>query len=149
MLSLTLPKYKVTSFGETFRRDRIVILLYDSTFSVTRCLEYFFNIRPFTAMKILPNYIKNLQIGECRIQNRILWCWKWPLSQLFTTASLKYFISLYEIINPYLQHLRFNVIGRGRGRVVSVYAFYSDDPSLNPGEVYSFLLFISVRNEQK
>ena len=28
--------------------------------------------------------------------------------------------------------------GRGGGQVVSVLAFYSDDPSLNPAEVYNF-----------
>ena len=38
---------------------------------------------------------------------------------------------------------------KGGGIMVSMLAFNSDDPSLNPGEVYSFLLFISVRNEQK
>ena len=30
------------------------------------------------------------------------------------------------------------VLGRGGGQVVSVLAFYSDDPSSNPTEVYKF-----------
>ena len=29
-------------------------------------------------------------------------------------------------------------LGRGGGQVVSVFAFYSDDPSLSPAEAYSF-----------
>ena len=29
-------------------------------------------------------------------------------------------------------------LGRGGGQVVSVLAFYSDDPSSNPAEVYNF-----------
>ena len=29
-------------------------------------------------------------------------------------------------------------MGRGGGQVVSVLAFYSDDPSLNPADVYNF-----------
>ena len=29
-------------------------------------------------------------------------------------------------------------MGRGGGQVVSVLAFYSDDPSSNPAEVYNF-----------
>ena len=31
-----------------------------------------------------------------------------------------------------------NGLGSGGGQVVSVLAFYSDDPSLSPAEVYSF-----------
>ena len=31
-------------------------------------------------------------------------------------------------------------MGRGGGLVVSVLAIYSDDPSLNPAEAYSFFL---------
>ena len=34
--------------------------------------------------------------------------------------------------------LRFNQVGRGGGQVVSALAFYSDDPSSNPTEVYNF-----------
>ena len=30
------------------------------------------------------------------------------------------------------------IMGRGGGQVVSVLAFYSDDPSSNPAEVYNF-----------
>ena len=30
--------------------------------------------------------------------------------------------------------------GRGCGQLVSVLSFYSDDPSWNPAEVYSFIL---------
>ena len=30
------------------------------------------------------------------------------------------------------------LLGRGGGQVVSVLAFYSDDPSSNPAEVYNF-----------
>ena len=31
-------------------------------------------------------------------------------------------------------------LGRGGGQVVSIQAFYSDNPSLNPAEVYSFFV---------
>ena len=31
-------------------------------------------------------------------------------------------------------------VGRGGGQVVSMFAFYSNDPSSNPAEVYSFFL---------
>ena len=33
-----------------------------------------------------------------------------------------------------------NGLGSGGGQVVSVLAFYSDDPSSNPAEVYSLIL---------
>ena len=36
------------------------------------------------------------------------------------------------------------VLGRGGGQVVSVLAFYSNDPSLNPTEAYSFVCTICV-----
>ena len=42
--------------------------------------------------------------------------------------------------------------GRGGGQVVSVLAFYSDDPSLNPAEAYSFIcniVFENNKNKQK
>ena len=35
-------------------------------------------------------------------------------------------------------------MGRGGGQVVSVLAFYSDDPSSNPADVYSFFCKICV-----
>ena len=35
-------------------------------------------------------------------------------------------------------HLKIDCLGRGGGQVVSVLAFYSDDPSSNPAEVYNF-----------
>ena len=41
---------------------------------------------------------------------------------------------------------------RGGGQVVSVPTFYSDDPSLNPAEVYSFFcksVFEKNKNKQK
>ena len=34
-----------------------------------------------------------------------------------------------------------NYVGRGGSKVVSVFAFYFDDPSLTPDEVCSFSLF--------
>ena len=39
--------------------------------------------------------------------------------------------------------------GGGGGQVVSVLAFYSDDPSLNPAAAYSFFCKICVWKEQK
>ena len=40
--------------------------------------------------------------------------------------------------------------GRGGGQVVSVLAFYSDDPSSNPAEVYNFSVKIVIeKNENK
>ena len=42
--------------------------------------------------------------------------------------------------------------GRGCGQVVSVLAFYSDDPSSNPAEAYSFsckIVFEKNKNKQK
>ena len=42
------------------------------------------------------------------------------------------------------------VRGRGGSQVVSVLAFYSDDPSSNPAEVYSFSVqFVLEKNENK
>ena len=41
-------------------------------------------------------------------------------------------------------------MGRGGGQVVSVLAFYSDDPSSNPAEVYNFSVKIVIeKNENK
>ena len=43
-------------------------------------------------------------------------------------------------------------MGRGGNQVVSTLAFYSDDPSLNPAEVYSFfcnIVFEKNENKQK
>ena len=43
-------------------------------------------------------------------------------------------------------------MGRGGNQVVSTLAFYSDDPSLNPAEVYSFfcnIIFEKNENKQK
>ena len=41
-------------------------------------------------------------------------------------------------------------LGRGRGQVVSVLAFYSDDPSSNPTEAYSFSVkFVFEKNKNK
>ena len=41
--------------------------------------------------------------------------------------------------------------GRGCGQVVSVFAFYSDDPSSNPTDAYSFfsVKFVFEKNENK
>ena len=44
------------------------------------------------------------------------------------------------------------VLGRGGGQMVSVLAFYSDDPSSNPADAYSFfvkLVFEKIENKQK
>ena len=43
-------------------------------------------------------------------------------------------------------------LGRGGGQVVSVLAFYSDDPSSNPADAYSFsvqIVFEKNKNKQK
>ena len=43
-------------------------------------------------------------------------------------------------------------MGRGGGQMVSVLAFYSDDPSSNPADAYSFfvkLVFEKIENKQK
>ena len=43
-------------------------------------------------------------------------------------------------------------LGRGGDQVVSVLAFYSDDPSSNPAEAYSFfcnIVFVKNRNKEK
>ena len=40
--------------------------------------------------------------------------------------------------------------GRGSGQVVSVVAYYSDDPSSNPADAYSFSVkFVFKKNENK
>ena len=40
-------------------------------------------------------------------------------------------------------------MGRGGGQVVSELAFYSDDPSSNPAEAYSFSVkFVLEKNEK-
>ena len=36
------------------------------------------------------------------------------------------------------QKVKQEKVGRGGGQVVSVLAFYSDDPSSNPAEIYNF-----------
>ena len=42
------------------------------------------------------------------------------------------------------------MMGRGGGQVVIVLAFYSDDPSLNPAEAYSFFCkIVFEKNENK
>ena len=40
-------------------------------------------------------------------------------------------------------------LGRGGGQVVSVLAFYSNDPSSNPAEAYSFSCKMCVWEERK
>ena len=40
-------------------------------------------------------------------------------------------------------------LGRGGGQVVSVLAFYSNDPSSNPADAYSFFCRICVWKERK
>ena len=41
-------------------------------------------------------------------------------------------------------------LGRGGGQVVSVLALYSDDPSSNPADVYSYSVkFVFEKNENK
>ena len=40
-------------------------------------------------------------------------------------------------------------MGRGGGQVVIVLAFYSDDPSLNPAEAYSFFCKIVFEKNEK
>ena len=41
-------------------------------------------------------------------------------------------------------------LGRGGGQVVSVLAFYSNDPSSNPADAYSFSVeFVFEKNENK
>ena len=41
-------------------------------------------------------------------------------------------------------------VGRGGGQVVSMLAFYSDDPSLNLADAYSFSVnFVFEKNENK
>ena len=42
------------------------------------------------------------------------------------------------------------MLGRGGGQVVIVLAFYSDDPSSNPAEAYSFFCkIVFEKNENK
>ena len=55
-----------------------------------------------------------------------------------------------KIAKPW-QSLALNILfpGRGGGQVVSVLAFYSDNPSLNPADAYSFFCKICVWKEQK
>ena len=40
-------------------------------------------------------------------------------------------------------------VGRGGGQVVSMLTFYSDDPSSNPTEAYSFFCKMCVWKERK
>ena len=41
-------------------------------------------------------------------------------------------------------------MGRGGGQVVSVFAFFSDDPSSNAADAYSFsVTFVCEKNENK
>ena len=64
------------------------------------------------------------------------------------STGLNWFIILkqnYIVLNERVRNL-----GRGGGLVFSTLAFYSDDASLNPAEVYGFFFKISfVRNKNK
>ena len=40
------------------------------------------------------------------------------------------------------------ILGRGGGQVVSVLAFYSDDPSSNPAEVYSLSVILCLKERK-
>ena len=49
-----------------------------------------------------------------------------------------------------MDELRQVCMGRGGGQVVSVLAFYSNDPSSNPADVYSYFVQIVIeKNENK
>ena len=50
---------------------------------------------------------------------------------------------LYDLLNNRDKHLGSK--GRGGGQVVSVLALYSDDPSSNPAEVYSFSVILCLK----
>ena len=39
-------------------------------------------------------------------------------------------------------------MGRGGGQVVSMLVFYSDDPSLNPAEAYSFSEILCLKKKE-
>ena len=41
------------------------------------------------------------------------------------------------------------ILGRGGGQVVSVLAFYSDDPSSNPADAYVFSVIFVLEKELK
>ena len=45
--------------------------------------------------------------------------------------------------------IRMDSLGLGGGQVVSVLAFYSDDPSSNPAEVYNFSVKLLLKRMKK
>ena len=52
----------------------------------------------------------------------------------------------------YLPYKELPILVCGSGQMVSVLAFYSDDPSSNPADAYSFfvkLVFEKIENKQK
>ena len=52
----------------------------------------------------------------------------------------------------YYLEAKHKILGRGGGQVVSMLAFYSDDPSPNPAEIlnfYSLQLFEKSENKSK
>ena len=53
------------------------------------------------------------------------------------------------MINTHLNKQPFISMGRGGGQVVSVLAFYSNDPSSNAAEAYILSLKFVYENEQK
>ena len=70
--------------------------------------------------------------------NVITWCtlW-WPQFSVHTP----FFNLLFDITM---------ILGRGVGQVVSVLAFYSDEPSLNPTDAFSFSVkFVFEKNKNK
>ena len=73
----------------------------------------------------------------------------------FEYAMYSYISCTVKVLQLRLQHVFYKRIqyiqGRGGGQVVSVLTFYSDDPSLNPAEAYSFFLLKCVleKNENK
>ena len=44
---------------------------------------------------------------------------------------------------------KIKLLSWGGGQVVSMFAFYSDDLSLNPTEVYNFIVLERTKNKQK
>ena len=77
--------------------------------------------------------LKRLLGERLRLQINRTWS-SWPLKTRLPRR---------DICNKINSDKQYNTLGRGN-QVVSVLAFYSDDPSSNPAEAYSFSVKICV-----
>ena len=67
----------------------------------------------------------------------------------YSTPNFIYEIVSFVNYRSWIPFANLLLLGRGGGQVVSMIAFYSDDPRSNPADVYSFFCKICVWKERK